>query len=79
MSRQSYALIKWIDKTKNKNKYTSDIPVEWISNFDETKFRASKIEANNSYVIEWRDSKHKPKKGWKVYDEVVIEVSSKIK
>lgn len=75
----SYALIKWIDKSNNKNKYTPDIPVDWILDFDEQRYRKGKVDRDKAYVIQWCNGKKPPKAGWKCYDGIVIDVSSKIK
>ncbi|XP_057336470.1 TRAF3-interacting protein 1-like [Microplitis mediator] len=77
MPRQMYALVKWVDSGDSKNKYTPDIPIEWIKGFEPDKFNPKKINLEDSYVIEWRDSKHEPREGWKSYDGLVIDISSR--
>ncbi|CAG5090572.1 Protein of unknown function, partial [Cotesia congregata] len=77
MVHQLYALVKWIDDGIDKNKYTPDVPIEWILGFDLKQFNANAVNEEESDVIEWRDTKNKPKSGWKLFNGIVIDISSR--
>ncbi|XP_057327402.1 uncharacterized protein LOC130668905 [Microplitis mediator] len=40
-------------------------------------FTESKVDLDKVYAIEWRDSDRKPKSGWKCYDGVVVDISTR--
>ena len=72
-----FALLKWVSG-EDKGKYTAGIPIEWIQDFNYETYQDETPDPDYSYVIEWRDTRKKPKGGWKCYDAVVVTVNGMI-
>ena len=70
--RKQYPLVKWLDGVYSE-RFTHDVDIAWIKNFD-----PSVSDFDESYAIEWRQAgKQTPKKGWPVYNGLVLDVSCK--
>lgn len=78
--KKLYALVQWVGGDDD-GKYSTDIPVEFIKQFDYEEFQRnlenSVDDDDFSYVVEWRDKRKQPKGGWKAYNCVLKKVSCK--
>lgn len=75
MSSELLSLLKWIGGS-DAGKYTVGIPVSWIKNFDVNEWEQGSDD-DETYVIEWRNTIKEPPGGWKCYDAIVVDISSK--
>ncbi|CAG5071783.1 Protein of unknown function [Cotesia congregata] len=68
------ALVQWIGGDYDKT-YTPGVPVDWIFDFDLLTFDPTN--EDESYVIEWRESKKNNKltQSWKYFDARVVKTS----
>ncbi|XP_074114147.1 uncharacterized protein LOC141537201 [Cotesia typhae] len=78
--KKKFALVQWIGGDYDKT-YTPGVPVEWILDFNLEKFDPAEEPEDQSYIVQWRESKTGkiPKCGWKYYDAKIVRVSHHIK
>lgn len=74
MTTELFAIVQWLND-EDKGTYTVGVPTEWIMQFDYKEYCMKGCDADESYVVEWRQGK-KPAGGWLCYDAVVTDVSS---
>ncbi|XP_066600966.1 uncharacterized protein [Prorops nasuta] len=74
--KKLFALVKWTEGTA-KNTYSTDVPVEWIRNFDFCKYNSDYKCKKIPYAIEWRNGRKRPKGGWNLFDGLIIQISEK--
>ncbi|CAG5093174.1 Protein of unknown function, partial [Cotesia congregata] len=76
MTSELFAIVKWLND-EDKGTYTVGVPTQWIIQFDYQEYCMNSCDADESYVVEWRQGK-KPAGGWLCYDAVVTDVSKSI-
>ncbi|CAG5075423.1 Protein of unknown function [Cotesia congregata] len=77
MENKIFALLRWVGG-EYRGTYTSDVPVEWIKDFDVESFDSENEDPDLSYVVEWRVKNKMPKKGWPCADAQVVAVSGNV-